>query len=208
MLPEWFIYIGTAISFIGSLSYIVATIKGKVQPNRITWLMWSIIPFVALAAQLKQGVGLQVLLTFIVGFNPLLIFIASFLNKKAFWKIGVVDITCGIFCLLGILLWINTKQANLAIILSVMADFIAAIPTLIKSYKFPQTESPTIFILATINSLIVLLTITKWDVATSAFAIYLFVINLVFALLILRDPKQRSSLLKTLHLSKNQTQKA
>jgi len=44
---------------------------------------------IAFKAQIKEGVGIhQALLTFMVGFIPLIIFIASFINKKAYWKIG------------------------------------------------------------------------------------------------------------------------
>ena len=73
MLSQNFIIIGTLIGAVGSIAYLVDTVKGKVKPNRVSFLLWSIVPFIAFAAQIKQGVGLEALMTFM----------ASFVNKKA-----------------------------------------------------------------------------------------------------------------------------
>ena len=88
MLDERFVFVGFGLSLIGGASYLFATIKGIAKPNKVTWFLWALAPLIAFWAQIQQGVGLQSLMTFVVGFNPLLIFLASFVNKKAFWKIA------------------------------------------------------------------------------------------------------------------------
>ena len=93
MISENFIFIGTILILIGGGSYLIDTLAGKAKPNRVTWLLWALAPLIAFAAEIKQGVGLQSLLTFVVGFNPLLIFLASFVNKKSFWRIKPLDMT-------------------------------------------------------------------------------------------------------------------
>lgn len=95
MLNENFVILGVTIGAITSIKYIIDTVKGKVQPNRVTFLLWALAPMIALAAQIQQGVGIQALLTFALGFSPLLIFLASFVNKKAEWKLGPFDFICG-----------------------------------------------------------------------------------------------------------------
>ena len=95
MLNQNFIFIGLGILIIGGISYLIDTLKGKIKPNKVSWLLWSIAPLIAFFAMIKQGVGLEALSTFIVGFLPLIVFIASFLNKEAKWKIGKLDIVCG-----------------------------------------------------------------------------------------------------------------
>src|SRR4051812_25550094 len=82
MINQNFIILGAIIASIGSLSYLIDTIKGKVKPNRVSFLLWSLAPLIAFVAELRQGDGLQSLLTFEVGFLPLTIFIASFFNKN------------------------------------------------------------------------------------------------------------------------------
>src|SRR5690349_2047349 len=105
MIDQNFVLLGIFINFLGGLSYIIDTLKGKAKPNKVTWLLWAFASFVAFSAEVKQGVGVQSLMTFMVGFTPLLIFIAAFFNKKAYWKISKLDIICGALSILGLLLW-------------------------------------------------------------------------------------------------------
>lgn len=86
MLNENFVILGFTIQMFGSLRYLLKTIQGKVQPNKVTFFLWSFAPLIAFIAEIKQGVGIQALTTFSVGFSPLLIFIASFINKKVAWN--------------------------------------------------------------------------------------------------------------------------
>lgn len=95
MLNENFVILGFVIQMLGSLRYLIKTIQGEVKPNKVTFFMWSLAPLIAFAAEIKQGVGIQSLMTFSVGFSPLVIFVASFLNKKAEWKLGPFDFICG-----------------------------------------------------------------------------------------------------------------
>jgi len=91
MIDERFVYLGVILSIYGSLSYLIDTVKGKVRPNRISWLFWALAPLIAFFAELNKGVGIQSLMTFIVGFSPLMVFIASFFNKKSYWKLEKFD---------------------------------------------------------------------------------------------------------------------
>lgn len=102
MLNENYVFLGTAIFFFGSIGYFIETLKGKVKPNRVSWFLWALAPIIAFAAEIQQGVGIQALLTGIVGFVGLSVFLASLINKKAFWKITTLDIVCGILSFIGL----------------------------------------------------------------------------------------------------------
>src|SRR5438045_193855 len=104
MLNENFVILGVFINFLGGVSYIIDTLRGKVQPNRVSWGLWAFAVTIAFLAEIKQGVGIQSLATFMVGFTPLLIFLASFVNKKAYWKITKFDMACGVFSIVGLIL--------------------------------------------------------------------------------------------------------
>lgn len=184
MINPNFVILGVAIQLIGSWSYLVDTVTGKIQPNKVSWLLWSIAPLIAAYAQIKQGVGILFLTTFIVGFIPLIIFIASFKNKKAEWKIGKLDITCGILSILGLALWWITKVGNVAIFFSIMADGLAALPTVIKSYTNPESENDLIYLFGIANSIIGLLTITTWRFEFWGFPLYLLLLDILLAVLI------------------------
>ncbi|HEY5442354.1 MAG TPA: hypothetical protein VIJ68_02355 [Candidatus Saccharimonadales bacterium] len=184
MLNPHFVILGVVISFAGNLFYLRDTLQGKNQPNRISWFMWTLAPLIAFAAELQQGVGLQALITFMAGFNPLLIVIASFVNKRAVWKLTAFDFACGILSLLGLVLWLLSGHGDIAIALSILADAFAALPTIAKSYTHPQSESWLNFFAAAIGAAITLLTIRTWDFANYAFPLYILGICIIFTLLI------------------------
>lgn len=184
MLDSKFVIISAALNLFGSTRYVIATLRGKTKPNRVTWFLWALAPLIAFSAELEKGVGIQSLMTFMVGFGPLLVLIASFVNRKSVWKLTRFDFACGGLSFIGLVLWFLTKEGNLAIALSIAADALAAIPTLVKSYKAPETENSSIFIFGSISAAITLLTIDEWTFAHWGFPAYIFLICLVLALLI------------------------
>lgn len=179
MINQNFVIVGAIIAAIGSLSYLIDTVKGRVKPNRVSFLLWSLAPLIAFFAEIKQGVGIQALMTFIVGILPLTIFIASFVNKKAVWNLTGFDLICGALSIIGLVFWYITKSGNIAIIFSIVADALAAVPTVVKSFNYPETESAWPYFASTISAILTLLTVTVWNVANIAFPLYIVLITLL-----------------------------
>jgi hypothetical protein len=184
MLPGYFIIIGTLIGAAGSVAYLKDTLKGKIKPNRVSFLLWSVVPFIAFSAQIEQGVGLEALMTFSTGFLPLTVFIASFVNKQAVWKLTGFDLMCGILSVAGLVLWMVTKVGNIAIFFSIVADGLAAVPTVVKAYRYPDTEIAWPWIATVFGVILTLLTISKLTFANSGFILYILVINSVIFTLV------------------------
>jgi hypothetical protein len=191
MLHSNFVIIGTLIGAAGSAVYLVKTVQGKVKPNRVSFLLWSVIPFIAFFAQLDQGVGLESLMTFSTGFLPFTVFVASFTNKDAKWKLSWFDYLCGILSLVGLVLWMITRVGNVAIFFSIIADALAAIPTLVKAYKYPDTEIAWPWISTVIGVILTLLTISTFTFANSGFIIYILILNTVIYVLVQFRPGER-----------------
>jgi len=184
MLHSNFIIVGTLIGAAGSVVYLINTVKGKVKPNRVSFLLWSIVPFIAFFAQIKQGVGLVALMTFSTGFTPLTIFIASFINKQAEWRLTRFDLMCGILSLMGLVLWVITKVGNVAIFFSIVADGIAAVPTIVKAYKYPDTEIAWPWIATVFGVVLTLLTLSTFTFANCGFILYILVVNILIYTLV------------------------
>jgi hypothetical protein len=184
MLHSYFIIVGTLIGTAGSVVYLIKTVKGKVKPNRVSFLLWSVIPFIAFFAQIEQGVGLEALMTFSTGFLPLTVFIASFANKKAEWKLTRFDLICGILSLVGLVLWVITKVGNVAIFFSIVADGLAAVPTIVKAWKYPDTEIAWPWIATVVGVILTLLTLSEFTFANSAFILYILAVNILIYTLV------------------------
>lgn len=184
MLNRNFIIIGALLGAAGSVAYLIDTVKGKVKPNRVSFLLWSIAPFIAFFAQINQGVGLESLMTFSTGFLPLTVFIASFVNKKAEWKLTRFDLICGILSLAGLVLWLITKVGNIAIFFSIVADGLASVPTIVKAYKYPDTEIAWPWIATVFGVVLTLLTLPTLTFANSGFILYILVVDLLIYVLV------------------------
>ena len=184
MLHPNFVIVGTIVGAISSVFYLIDTVKGNVKPNRVSFLLWSVAPLIAFAAQIKQGIGMESLMTFSVGILPFFIFIATFFNKKAVWKLSSFDIFCGVLSILGLILWLITKVGNIAIIFSIIADMFAAIPTIIKAYKYPDTEIAWPWLGPVVGVILTLLTLKELTFANSGFIIYISLVNIFIYILI------------------------
>lgn len=190
MLPEYCAIIGAIIGSLGGFYYLYETIAGKAQPNRVTWLLWGLFPMVIFVAQRAQGIASISWVSFVAGFVPLLVVSASFLNKKAYWQSEPRDYYLMAAAIIGIILWAVTDDPNLALLLSLLADILASIPTLIKAYRHPQSESWIAYVVSTFGFGIGLLSVQRYTFENTAFVAYVFILNGALALLASRGRRQ------------------
>lgn len=179
MLPEKIIYIGLVIDLVGSFFYLKSIIYGSTKPNLISWFIWMLAPFIGAFFQIKAGAGLSVLPVFMAGVGPFFVIMLSIFNKNAYWKIAPFDMYCGFLSLLALMFYIFTRNLGISILFAIMSDCLAGIPTIIKSYKFPESETGSIYIAGIIMNIFGLLTITNWIFSIYSFSIYIILINLV-----------------------------
>ena len=188
---QYLVLVGAALNLSGTYVYIRGTIKGTTRPNRVTYLLWSIAPFIATGAALSSGVRWAVVPVFATGFGPLLVFISSFVNKNSYWKLGRYDYICGAFSVLALILWGLTSQPMIAIIFAIISDAFAALPTLKKSWTNPETESGSAYILAMIATVTTYAAVTSWTFSEYGFATYIIFMDGLIALFIYRQKVMR-----------------
>ncbi len=177
---HWLVILSALISCIGGYAYVRDTIRGTTQPNRISWGLWALAPLIGTGAALTAGADVWVTIrTFLAGFLPLLVFIASFWNRKSFWKATSFDITCGGFSILALILWLVVGIPTYAILLAALGDFFAALPTIVKAWKFPETETGFTYVTSLVSVLLVLPSMHVWSIENSSFQIYLLVVNVM-----------------------------
>ena len=191
MINVNWIYLGTAIGALGTAVYLRDTLRGTTQPNRVTWLLWAVAPLLAAAVELNEGVGLRALPTFMVGFMPLLVFVGSFHNAASVWKIRRIDYACGVMSVVGTVTWLVTRNGVLAISAAIAADFLAGVPTLMKSWTHPETETVYSYAGAVISMGILLLTIQHWTFDVAAFPIFIVCVGSVEVVLVGLEPGPR-----------------
>jgi hypothetical protein len=187
---DW-IFLGAAIGALGTAVYVRDTLRGTTKPNRVTWLLWAVAPLLAAAVEYNEGVGLRTLPTFMVGFMPLLVFAASFRDPGAVWRVRRLDYACGLMSVVGTAVWLATRNGVLAICAAMAADFLAGVPTLMKSWSYPETETVHTYIGAVVSMGILLLTIQHWTFQVAAFPVFILCMASIECVLVGLEPGPR-----------------
>ena len=168
MLPGYAVYAAVLMNILGVTGYVRDTIRGDTFPHRITWFLWGFIPFVTLIVQLRAHVGIQTVMTFSYFATSMAVLVASFAARRGSWAITMFDWACGGVCVAAVAVYVGTLQGDLAIALLLTAELFAAVPTLRKSWKAPETETWTVFLAGFTGSIVTLLTVTHWTFPTYA----------------------------------------
>jgi hypothetical protein len=173
VLPSYAVYIAVVINAGGVTGYIRDTLRGNTFPHRITWFLWGFIPFVTVAVQLRDHVGIQTVMTFSYFATAMAVLVTSFLARRGSWQVTPFDWACGGVCLAAVAVYAATLKGDLAISLLLTAEFFAAVPTVRKSWKAPETETWTVFLAGVVSSSITLLTVRHWTFPTYALSTWI-----------------------------------
>lgn len=185
MLDERFLLIGLFLTAAGTVSYIRSMFRGQAKPNRVTYFLWTLAPFVAFVGEVSEGVGFRVLFTLSVGLNPLAILVFSFILRQAHWDIKPRDYVFGATSIIGLILWLITGEGLLAITFAIIADGMASAPTLIKSFRYPDTEDWKGYGSVIPGALISLLIIDEYSAVNIAYPLYILIVVIALTFLIL-----------------------
>jgi hypothetical protein len=143
-------------------------------------------PFIGVFFQLKAGAGLSALPVFMAGFGPLVVIIVSLFRKSSIWKITKLDMVCGFLALMALVFYILTHNLGISILFAILSDGLAAIPTIVKSWKFPETETAAVYLPGIFNNTLGLLIIKNWTFSIYSFNVYFILINLIIVFCIYR----------------------
>ncbi|MDO8490229.1 MAG: hypothetical protein Q7S47_02315 [bacterium] len=138
---------------------------------------WGLAPLIGSAAAFSNGVRWAALPVFMVGFGPMVVFISSFVIKNSKWRLTIFDYACGVCCVLALILWWATKNPTWALVLSIIGDAFAGLPTLIKSFKYPETETGMAYVCGMLNVLTSFFAFKTWGFFELAFPLYILCLN-------------------------------
>ncbi|OGZ00800.1 MAG: hypothetical protein A3B13_00455 [Candidatus Liptonbacteria bacterium RIFCSPLOWO2_01_FULL_45_15] len=181
---HWLVILSAFVSLIGGTAYIRDTLSGKSKPNRVSWSMWTIAPLIGTAAAISAHADIWVTIRiFLAGFIPLLVFVVSFVNPKSYWKLSTFDFLCGACSVLALIVWGVIDSPRSAILFAAIGDGFAALPTILKAWKYPETETGLNYIMSFVSVLLIIPSIQVWNIENSAFQVYLLIVNtlLIFA---------------------------
>jgi len=177
------VLLGVTVTFVAGAGYAYDTLRGQVQPNRVTWFVSGVTAWIACAGQVLQGVVLGAVLTFTVAVVPTLIVAASFANRDAYWRTTRLDLVCLVLAGSAVVVLL-TSSGDLAIAMGMTARGLGAVPTVVKAWRAPRSEQTTVYAAGVFGALCTLTATPTWTFRTVGFALYFLVFCSVMTVLV------------------------
>lgn len=166
--------------------YIRDMAYGTTKPNRVSFFLWALAPIIGALISFSQGARWSVIPVLLAGLGPVLILAASFIVKQGYWKLSALDYVCGALALTTFFIWLVAKDPGLALGFAIATDLLAYIPTMVKVYTHPETETSWAYILPTFGNMVGLLILKEWHFTHYGFSMYLIGANTLCVCLIYR----------------------
>ncbi len=170
--------VATSLAFAGYVPYIRDIKSGKSKPHVFSWLIWSLVAYIAGFAQLVEGGG--------VGSFPALVTatISLWISYTAY-RDGSVRITRGdrlslFAAIAAIPIWIITNEPLLSVVIVSIIDILAFWPTIRKSFSFPYQETMSSQIMSTAKHFLTIAALQNYNIVTVLFPATLAITNVIF----------------------------
>ncbi len=175
--------VGIIIGFISYAIYFRGIFTGKTKPHVFSWLVWSIVNWIAFFAQIVKGGGAGAWITGVNAFLCALVAIlALFFGEK---NITRSDWYSFVGALIGVFGWILTNNPLIAVILISLTDYFGIYPTFRKAYYKPYEENALSFGVDLIKFVLELVALESFNLTTALFPITILVNDTILVGMIL-----------------------
>jgi len=188
-MKEIFAVIGATIAIVSTVPYLIDIVRGKTKPNIVTWLTWTMLTAISGAAALVAGEPKTAALLFADSVCTGLVVVLGLKYGTA--KFSRFDIICQVSALLGLVFWLVFNSPTIGIVVPLAIDFIGMLPTLRHAWLKPGEETWQTFILGVVAPAFTLLSLTRLNIASLAFPLYLFLANGAVTLVIIIRRQQK-----------------
>lgn len=165
--------------------YIKSILRGKTKPHRTTRIVILVISLLTTASLIAQHDRVALWLSLVSTLQAIAISALTF--KYGIGGSSKIDLLCLLLSGIGILWWQTTNDPAYGLYFAISADFIGMVPTLTKTYRFPETENWAFYGIDAVASACNILALKNWELASFAYPLYLLVINALVAKLAVRS---------------------
>lgn len=183
-VKEIFALIAVILALAGGIPYVRSIIGKRSQPHPYTWLVSSVVSLITLFGMVVKGAGVGAIPTAVAEGFTIIIFLFSL--KYGFKKIPRSDSFFLLIALLGIVPWILTKDPTISVIIAVGIDLVSFVPTLKKTWRYPETEAVSIYSMNVLRHLFTLASLGSYNIATTFHSYAMILLNCVMTMFIFR----------------------
>ncbi len=180
-----------ALTVAAYVPYVRDTLHGKTKPHLYSWLVGCSVATLSFIGQIiDKSAGLAAIATAMVAISCLMIVILSI--RYGITKGTRLDKICLVTCAFLIGFWIFSGDNEISIILINLVNIIGFIPTVIKTYKLPQTETLISYELNIVRFTINIFALQTISIVSVTFPLTWLVCNIAFVLMTISRRKYLS----------------
>lgn len=174
--------IAVVLTFAAYVPYYRDILKGKTRPHIYSWSLWGLLTILLVALQIKGGAGPATWVTAAAGLLCVGVVVLSLKNGKR--DITTSDTIVAILSLLAIGFWLIADQPLVSMILATLADLLAFIPTVRKSYRDPYSETLSLYITNALRFCLALIAVEHYTFLSSSWIVAWIISNALLAILL------------------------
>lgn len=175
----FFFYAGLLAGLIGTVMaapYIWDTLHHKTRPQRASWLIWTVLGYIAIFSQLAKGATDSVWMTVGQTIGTTVIFLLSlWLGTGGFSRRDIVSLG---LAAMGLIMWFATREAAYALFITMAVDAIGAVLTALKAYEMPGSETLLMWLLSVCTGVLGAIAVGRFDPILMAYPLYVIAANL------------------------------
>jgi signal transduction histidine kinase len=133
--------IATLLGIYSTFPYVTAVLKHKTKPHQFSWLLFTIMNAIVFLSQFFSGGRQSILISLVFLIGSLIIFLLSL--KYGTHETSRLDKLLLMFALFTIVVWIFTRNNELAIWLTVVIDLVATTMIVLKVRNTIDSEALT-----------------------------------------------------------------
>ncbi len=161
---------------------VISVFSWEYKPQRMTRFLIVILSGIILGSMMYEERWPGFYLALIQFFGSCIYFILSF--KYGMWGRSRLDIGVFISVILIGLVWYMTESSRIALVLSIVVHAVAFVPTFLKTWLYPRTESWIFYGCDVFAGLVSLFAISQIFTFGAIFSWYVFFLNLSMVLII------------------------
>jgi hypothetical protein len=175
--------LGGVLAVIDPVPYVRDIVRGTTRPHRGTWLIWSVLGCTALASNWAAGGAWSLVVLVVQATSTVLVFALAV-------RRGVGGVSRGELALIGlagagVVGWAVSSEPLTATVFVVLADVVAAVMMVPKTWRDPWSETPSTYALSAGSGVCCTLAVGQLAADLLTYPVYFTLVNLSVTLLIL-----------------------
>lgn len=182
-MQQIFLIFSIIVGFLSPIIGITSVLKGSFKPQRMTRFLIMLVSFLFVGTLFANGDRNGIYLASAQLLGSIAMFYLSLRrgmggNTRLDWMVFAMAIG-------SLIVWQTTANPFLGLVMSIVTDFIGFVPTLVKTWKYPETEEWKFYMSDVVASIFSILSIGAFSLGNLAFPIYIFLINITSVVMIL-----------------------